>query len=63
MYSMAISDLFRRRAFICQSAIIDFPLSDFEESVRDLSQRELSQKTCLRATLLKRFFHGSAKKL
>ena len=55
---MTISELFRRGAFICRSAIIDFPLSDLEESVVDLNQRELCQKTRLRATLQKRFFRG-----
>jgi len=53
---MAISEIFRRSAFICRSAIIDFPMSGLEESVRDLNQRELCQKTGSRATLVKRFF-------
>jgi len=39
-------------AFIYRGAIIDFPLSDFEESVRNSSQGELSQKIRSRATFL-----------
>jgi hypothetical protein len=41
-----------RTAFICPGAIIDSPLSDFEESVKDSRQRELCQKIGSRATFL-----------
>jgi hypothetical protein len=50
-------------AFICRGAIIDFPLSEFEESVRDSSPRELSQKIRSRATFSEQSFAFSPEPL
>jgi hypothetical protein len=50
-------------AFICRGAIIDFPLSEFEESVRDSSPRELSQKIGSRATFSEQSFAFSPEPL
>src|SRR5262249_11749784 len=43
-----------RRRFVCRSAIIEFPLSDFEASVRDSSHANFTQKGQCGATLSER---------
>ncbi len=54
---MAVSDLFRRSAFICRSAIIDFPLSGLERVHGGFEPARTVSENLFARNLVEEIFH------